>query len=218
MNACFPRYLESVQQNKEMSQHKKSTKTPQTVDTIESLSKQISKASQLIISDEFDIGYSALLQTKIGKMAKGQTTFALKRSQEKISNLFAKMQITTIKTFKHPFYNKGFPLSSSFLRLPNLQNTLKQIKLSVQIRYFDCGQDRASFLGNDRSFTRTNGTIPSFPKKNERIERVLKNIGMICKGTEWTGICLIRRFKIRSPFLLSRARFKSHAFKIRNVF
>ena len=184
MNACFPRYLESVQQNKEMSQHKKSTKTPQTVDTIESLSKQISKASQLIIFDEFDIGYiSALLQTqlysKIGRMAKVQTTFASKRSQEKISNLFAKMQITTIKTFKHPFYNKGFPLSSSFLRLPNLQNTLKQIKLSVQIRYFDCGQDRASFLGNDRSFTRTNGTIPSFPKKNERIECVLKNIGTI---------------------------------------
>ena len=189
MTACSPRSLESVQQNKEMSQHKKSTKTPQTVDTIESLSKQISKASQWIIADEFDIGYSALLQTKlqskIGKMGKVQTTFALKRSQEKISNLFAKMQITTIKTFKHPFYNKGFPLSSSFLRLPNLQNTLKQIKLSVQIRYFDCGQDRASFLGNDRSFTRTNGTIPSFPKKNERIERVLKNIGMICKGTEF---------------------------------
>ena len=33
----------------------------------------------------------------------------------------------------------------------------------------------ASFLGNDRSFTRTNGTIqndPIVPKKNEGIERV----------------------------------------------
>ena len=26
--------------------------------------------------------------------------------------------------------------------------------------------------------------IPLFQKKNERIERVLKNIGTICKGTE----------------------------------
>ena len=46
------------------------------------------------------------------------------------------------------------------------------------------------FLGNDRSFTRTNGTIKNdpershhFEKKNERIQRVLKNIGTICKGT-----------------------------------
>ena len=46
---------------------------------------------------------------------------------------------------------------------------------------------RRSHMGNDRTFTRTNGTIkndPIIPKKNERIERVLKNIGTICKGTE----------------------------------
>ena len=34
--------------------------------------------------------------------------------------------------------------------------------------------------------------IPSFRKKNERIEPVLKNIGTICKGTEKNGNCLKR--------------------------
>ena len=32
--------------------------------------------------------------------------------------------------------------------------------------------------------TERSRTIPSFPKKNERIERVFKNIRTICKGTE----------------------------------
>ena len=32
--------------------------------------------------------------------------------------------------------------------------------------------------------TERSRTIPSFPKKNEHIESVLKNIGTICKGTE----------------------------------
>ena len=43
---------------------------------------------------------------------------------------------------------------------------------------------------NDRSFLRTNGTIkndPIVPKKNERLERVLKNIGTFSKRTERNG-------------------------------
>ena len=32
--------------------------------------------------------------------------------------------------------------------------------------------------------TKQSRMIPSFQKKNERIERVFKNIGTICKGTE----------------------------------
>ena len=32
--------------------------------------------------------------------------------------------------------------------------------------------------------TERSRTIPSLGKKNERIERVLKNVGTICKGTE----------------------------------
>ena len=43
----------------EMSEQKKSTKTPQTVDTIESFSNQISNASKIMIFDEFDIRYGA---------------------------------------------------------------------------------------------------------------------------------------------------------------
>ena len=43
----------------------------------------------------------------------------------------------------------------------------------------------------ERSFFHKNEersrTIPSFQKKNERIERILKNIGTICKGTERNG-------------------------------
>ena len=35
-----------------------------------------------------------------------------------------------------------------------------------------------------RERTERSRTIPPFQKKNERIERVLKNIGTICKGTE----------------------------------
>ena len=35
-----------------------------------------------------------------------------------------------------------------------------------------------------RERTERSRKIPTFRKKNERIERVLKNIGTICKGTE----------------------------------
>ena len=60
-----------------------------------------------------------------------------------------------------------------------------------------------------REQTELSRTIQSFRKKNERIKRVLNNIGTICKGTERNGKCLKRTFKIRFAFLLSRTRSKS---------
>ena len=54
-------------------------------------------------------------------------------------------------------------------------------------------------MGNDRSFTRTNQTIkndPIIPKKNKRIERFLKIVGTICKGTERKFF--MRTIKIRN--------------------
>jgi len=44
--------------------------------------------------------------------------------------------------------------------------------------------------------------IPSFRKKNERIERVLKNTGTINKRTEWNGtkIAWKRMLKIMNAF------------------
>ena len=50
------------EQNEEMSKQKKSTKTPQTVDTIGSLSNQTRKASQLMKFDEFGICYGAAIK------------------------------------------------------------------------------------------------------------------------------------------------------------
>ena len=58
-----------------------------------------------------------------------------------------------------------------------------------------------------RERTERSRTIPSFRKKNEHIERVLKIVGTICKGTERTF--LKRSFEIRNAFLLSRTRYKS---------
>ena len=46
-------------------------------------------------------------------------------------------------------------------------------------------------------------TIPSFRKKNEPIELVLKNIGTISIRTEQNGNCLKRTVKIVSTFLFS---------------
>ena len=46
-------------QNEEMPEQEKSIKTPQKVDIIESFSNKISKASQFMIWDEFDICYDA---------------------------------------------------------------------------------------------------------------------------------------------------------------
>ena len=45
-------------------------------------------------------------------------------------------------------------------------------------------------------------------EKNERLERVLKNIGTIKKRTERNGNCLKRTVKIVNAFLLSRTRSK----------
>ena len=59
-------------------------------------------------------------------------------------------------------------------------STVKIGAIKMYVLYWDW----ASFLGNDRSFTRT---IPLFRKKNERTELVLKNVGRICKGTEQNG-------------------------------
>ena len=55
-----------------------------------------------------------------------------------------------------------------------------------------------------RERTERSKTIPWFRKKNERFERVLKNIGTICKRTERNGNCLKRMVKIINEFLLSR--------------
>ena len=46
-----------------------------------------------------------------------------------------------------------------------------------------------------------------FKKRTNAIERVLKNIGTICKGREWNFFK--RTFQIRNAFLLSRTHFKS---------
>ena len=76
--------MESV--GRKTIEQKKSTKTPQTVDTIESFSNQIRKFSQLMILDEFDICYGAAIKVvkQDLKMDKIWTTFALKRSNEEI--------------------------------------------------------------------------------------------------------------------------------------
>ena len=76
-----------------MSEQEKSTKTPQTVDTIiESFSNQIRKAYQLMISDEFGTCYGAANKVvkKVLKNAKIQTLFAQKRFQEKILSCLLK--------------------------------------------------------------------------------------------------------------------------------
>ena len=62
----------------EMAEQKKSTKTPQTVDTIESFSNQIRNASKIMIFDEFDICYGAA--NKVVKQDLICTTFAPKKS------------------------------------------------------------------------------------------------------------------------------------------
>ena len=41
-------------------------------------------------------------------------------------------------------------------------------------------------------------TIPSFRKKNKRIECILKNIGTICKGTEWKGTEIAWKERLKS--------------------
>ena len=53
----------------------------------------------------------------------------------------------------------------------------------------NCGWARSWW--NDRSFPRTNGTIkndPIIPKKNERLERVLKILERLVKERNGTGI------------------------------
>ena len=45
---------------------------------------------------------------------------------------------------------------------------------------------------------------PIIPKKNQRLERILKNNGTISKKTERNGNCLKRTVKIFNVFLLSR--------------
>ena len=49
--------------------------------------------------------------------------------------------------------------------------------------------------------TKRSRTIPSFKKKNEHLEPVLKNIGTISKRTEWngTGIAWKERLKSLMP-------------------
>ena len=61
----------------------------------------------------------------------------------------------------------------------------------------------------ERSFLPENErNDPIVPKKNERLERVLKNVGMISKRTERNGNFLKRTVKIVNAFLLSRTRSK----------
>ena len=55
-----------------------------------------------------------------------------------------------------------------------------------------------------RERTERSRMIPSFRKKNERLERVLKNIGTISKRMERNGNCMKRMVKIVNAFLLSR--------------
>ena len=67
-----------------------------------------------------------------------------------------------------------------------------------------------------RERTKRSRMIPSFQKKNERIERVLKNIGTICKGTERNGTEITQKERLKSGMrsyyqerVLSRTHFKS---------
>ena len=66
------------------------------------------------------------------------------------------------------------------------------------------------FLGNDRSFTRTNGTIKNDPiiskKRTNAYSAFLKILERFVK--ERYGNCLKRTFEIRNAFLLSRTRSK----------
>ena len=147
---------------------KKSTKTPQTVDTIESFSNRIHKGKKclklaknplrglkivqtcirtpeqelhfskgLMIFDDFDICYGAANKVvkQDQKNGKDLNKIFSKEVLEKDTNLFAEMQITIMKTFEDPFYNKGFP-SFDFLRLPSLQNTLKWINFQSVDKIF----------------------------------------------------------------------------------
>ena len=66
------------------------------------------------------------------------------------------------------FFNKSIPLST---------NALSSIKGRA-------GRRSLGTIVLSREQTERSRTIPSFRKKNERIERVLKNIGTICKETE----------------------------------
>ena len=67
----------------------------------------------------------------------------------KYTNLFAEMKITTIKTFKDPFYNKGLP-SFHFLRLP-LEFFLKVNFFKEEFRIFT----RSARIGGYWIFTRS---------------------------------------------------------------
>ena len=97
-----------------MSEQEKSTKTC-TVQTIVSFSDQIHEASYLIKFDEFSISNGAAF-----KNGRYLDNICFKEVLGKDINWFAETYtITTIKTLKDPFYNKGLP-SIDLLSLPNL--------------------------------------------------------------------------------------------------
>ena len=62
-----------------------------------------------MIQDEFDICYGAEIKVEKQVLKKGKDleNISSKEVLGKDTNLFAEMQITTIKTFKDPSYNKS---------------------------------------------------------------------------------------------------------------
>ena len=81
-----------------MSEQEKSTKTPQTIHTMESFSDQIREASQLKKFDEFGISYGAAYKVVNQDLRNGKDfdNICPKQVLGKDINWFAETQITTI--------------------------------------------------------------------------------------------------------------------------
>ena len=68
--------------------------------------------------------------------------------------------------------------------MDGFQNTTDQVTSHIYTAMSRAGRRSLGTIVLLRERTERSRTIPSFRKKNECIERVLKNIGTICKGTE----------------------------------
>ena len=99
---------------KRKCQSKKNPQKPhKQSDTIESFSNQICKASQLLIFDEFDICYGTAnnVVKQDLKNSKDLNNICSEEVLGKDTNLFAEMQITTIKFSRTPRINVHPPLT-----------------------------------------------------------------------------------------------------------
>ena len=115
--------------------------------------------------------------------------------------------------FKRRFFSRQVSLPVMWRAVNRLQKNKWYYEIStiywiLKVVISRAGRVNGGTIVLSRERTERSRTIPSFRKKNERLESVLKNIGTISKRTERNGNCLKRTVKIVNAFLFSRTRSK----------